>query len=273
MSQTERRFGFGRNWQNFARKLTETQVEAATRSLQLMLGVEDLKGMTLLDAGCGSGLFSLAACRLGAQRVVSFDYDMQSIACARSLQKRFGPFDNWSIIPGDALDPEFLSGLGQFDIVYSWGVLHHTGDMWRALDCIVTTVRPGGRLFISLYNDQGAISRGWGAVKHFYVESPAIVQKVMAASWYAVTVLYRIYTGIRHGKSPSLWLQGSERGMSLWYDVVDWIGGYPFETATPEAVIEHYENRGFTTEKVNRKHGSGCNEFVFRNRTEQSGTP
>ncbi len=264
MSPTEQRFGFGRNWQNFARKLTETQVEAATRSLQQMLGVDNLEGMTFLDAGCGSGLFSLAACRLGARRVVSFDYDRQSVACAKSLQNRFGFFGNWSIMPGDALDPVFLSGLGQFDIVYSWGVLHHTGDMWRALDCIVTTVRPGGRLFISLYNDQGTISRAWRMVKHFYVESPAIVQTIMAACWYSVTVLYRVYVGIRHGKSPSAWLQGSERGMSLWHDVVDWIGGYPFETADPESVIEHLEKLDFTSEKTHLKHGSGCNEYIFK---------
>ncbi len=81
------RFGFGANWARFLRHLDEPRIVAAERSLQQMLGLPSLAGLRFLDAGSGSGLFSLAARRLGAE-VHSFDYDPQSVACTRELRRR-----------------------------------------------------------------------------------------------------------------------------------------------------------------------------------------
>ncbi|MFC7649809.1 50S ribosomal protein L11 methyltransferase [Streptosporangium lutulentum] len=61
------RFAFGRNWKAFAHLVDETRVATAVDSLCAALGIEDLTGRTFLDVGCGSGLFSLAAHRLGAR--------------------------------------------------------------------------------------------------------------------------------------------------------------------------------------------------------------
>src|SRR4051812_49312550 len=133
-----------------------------------MLGVTTLAGQRFLDVGSGSGLFSLAARRLGAS-VHSFDYDPQSVACTAQLKKRFFATDgSWKVERGSALDPVYLKSLGEFDIVYSWGVLHHTGQMWKALDLVGGPVKKGGKLFIALYNDQGWRSRFWWRVKKTY---------------------------------------------------------------------------------------------------------
>src|SRR5262249_37169619 len=149
------RFAFGRNWRRFLDTVDPERIAAAEHALATMLDLPDLRGRTFLDAGCGSGLSSLAARRLGA-RVRAFDFDAEAVACARELKRRtVGDDPEWTIEPGDVLDDAGIAALGTFDIVYSWGVLHHTGAMWRAVDAVCARVAPGGILYIALYNDQG----------------------------------------------------------------------------------------------------------------------
>lgn len=83
------RFKFGANWKGFLAVLNEERIVLAEQSLRNMLDM-DLKGTRFLDVGSGSGLFSLAARRLGAT-VHSFDYDPQSVACTEELRHRYLP--------------------------------------------------------------------------------------------------------------------------------------------------------------------------------------
>ncbi|HVO67338.1 MAG TPA: class I SAM-dependent methyltransferase, partial [Syntrophales bacterium] len=164
----KKRFEFGKNWEQFLKVLDEIRIVEAEKSLKEMLEMEDLKNKRFLDVGSGSGLFSLAARRLGA-RVHSFDFDPCSVACTMELKKRYQPEDeNWSIEQGNILDVNYLNSLGPFDIVYAWGVLHHTGNMWGALENLIPLVADSGKLFISIYNDQGVLSLFWKALKKFY---------------------------------------------------------------------------------------------------------
>ena len=82
------RFEFGKNWGRFLAVLNDERISEAEASLKSMLKVEGLTGKSFLDIGSGSGLFSLAARRLGA-RVHSFDYDPQSVACTAELKRRY----------------------------------------------------------------------------------------------------------------------------------------------------------------------------------------
>lgn len=137
------RFEFGKNWGHFLNVLNEERIRVAEDSLKEKLKVEDLSGKSFLDLGSGSGLFSLVARRLGA-RVHSCDFDPQSAACTRELRRRYFPDDpDWKVEEGNVLDREYIESLGRFDVVYSWGVLHHTGDMWRALGNTWLAVKPG----------------------------------------------------------------------------------------------------------------------------------
>jgi len=258
------RFAFGDNWARFLAEVDDRRIQAAKASLTEALGREDLTGVRFLDAGCGSGLFSLAAHLLGAE-VTSFDFDPASVGCAQELRQRYGdPGRAWTIRQGSVLDGTFLKGLGTFDVVYSWGVLHHTGAMWEALALIDTSVAPGGRLFISIYNDQGLPSRGWTQVKRRYnAAGPLGRQLLLAAA--------KGYFGSRTAVAKVLSAQARAasgprpRGMSDDTDLVDWVGGYPFEVAKPEQIFEFYRDRGYVLQHLKTcRGGHGCNEYVLQ---------
>ena len=167
------RFAFGENWKAFLAALDEERISEATASLQGMLSCQTLEGKQFLDIGSGSGLFSLAAHRLGAE-VLSIDYDRESVGCTEQLRERFAdPSHRWQIQQGSVLDESLMQSIGQFDVVYSWGVLHHTGNMWRAIELAAERTRHGGKFCIAIYNDQGHASRRWLAIKKTYNRAAA----------------------------------------------------------------------------------------------------
>ena len=252
------RFTFGDNWWRFLSVLDENRIRLAEQSLRDTLRADNLHDKRFLDIGSGSGLFSLAARRLGAT-VRSFDYDPQSVACAEELKRRYFRDDpDWIVEQGSVLDEDYMATLSQFDIVYSWGVLHHTGDMYKACSATISAVATGGQLVIAIYNDQGLPSKYWLYVKRAYnrnVVARFVLTVVHAPYLFGIRWLARALTG-------QLSLQ---RGMSLWHDMIDWLGGYPFEVAKPEAVFHFFRDRGFYLESLKTCGGRmGCNEFVFR---------
>jgi 2-polyprenyl-3-methyl-5-hydroxy-6-metoxy-1,4-benzoquinol methylase len=260
------RFQFGENWWSFLKTLDESRIAEAQRSLSTMLGRDSLEGTTFLDVGCGSGLFSLAAMRLGAARVHSFDYDPMSVACAESLRERFfRGSSTWTIERGSAVDAAYVSGLGAWDVVYSWGVLHHTGAMWRAIGNVSSAVAPRGTLFISIYNDQGLLSRFWTMVKRAY-NTGLPARAAITAVFVPVFVVRGAARDTLEGRNPLRRYREyrKSRGMSMLHDWRDWLGGYPFEVAKPEEIFEFLKTRGFAMERLKTCAGGlGCNEFVF----------
>ncbi|MDR1452313.1 MAG: methyltransferase domain-containing protein [Helicobacteraceae bacterium] len=259
------RFAFGDNWAKFLRSLNEDRIKEAQKDLQKMLEIDSLTGKRFLDAGCGSGIHSLAARRLGAS-VVGFDYDPASVACAAELKRRYYDGDpNWTIGEGDILDPDYLSELGQFDIVYSWGVLHHTGAMYKALANVDPLVAPRGKLFISIYNDQGGASRRWRRIKKAYNASPRIIRALIVGLCYPRLWGPTTIRDFLRLKPFETWRNyAKNRGMSPHRDVIDWVGGYPFEVAKPEEIFEFYRDRGYALRKLFTCGGSlGCNQYMF----------
>lgn len=261
------RFEFGKNWKVFLRSIDTARIAAAEESLRAMLRCSDLIGRSFLDIGCGSGLFSLAARRQGA-RVHSFDFDTDSVACTRELRRRFAGDDaDWTIAQGSVLDPEFMAALGTFDVVYSWGVLHHTGRMWDAVAAATRAVQPGGLLFIALYNDLGTKSQRWLGIKRLYNRLPRPLRPMLTAATIApeeAKAFARLTLSGRPSEYLKLWTHHGGRGMNRWRDAVDWVGGYPYEVATPEAVFDFCRDRGFTLRTLKCGGvGLGCNEFVF----------
>lgn len=257
------RFEFGKNWRSFLGTLDPSRITATEESLRRMLGLNSLAGKRFVDVGSGSGLFSLAARRLGAQ-VFSFDYDPQSVACTAELRRRFFTDDpQWTVQHGSVLDPAYLATLGRFDIVYSWGVLHHTGAMWKALENVVPLVAANGLLFIAIYNDQGKTSARWLRVKQRYNRLPPGLRFLVVWPNFCRMWGPRLIRDLLKGHPLRSW-NDPGRGMSAWHDVLDWLGGYPFEVAKPEQILDFYRARGFELIRMTTQGGDlGCNEFVF----------
>jgi 2-polyprenyl-6-hydroxyphenyl methylase/3-demethylubiquinone-9 3-methyltransferase len=262
-------FSFGRNWQDYvARYLTPQREAMALRSLQQFLGKEDLRGLSFLDIGCGSGLFSFAAHRMGAARIVSLDVDPFSVRCTEALRERASSPAPWEVLHGSILDQEFLKQLQPADLVYAWGSLHHTGNMWQAIRNAAALVKPGGLFFISIYNrvEGRGSSLYWLRVKKLYNRSSAPAKRLLEFAYF---LRYCFVPQVIRLRSPWRYMReyGQGRGMDYWVDVRDWLGGFPYEFASVDEVFRFcFEELGMDLVKLNSTSTTGCNEFLFRKR-------
>ncbi len=263
------RFEFGKNWSAFLSVLDDERIAKAEQSLREMLDIKSLAGKTFIDIGSGSGLFSLAARRLGA-KVVSFDFDTNSVACTRELRRRYFEDDpDWKVEQGSVLDADYVRAFGKFDIVYSWGVLHHTGKMWDALHNASLCVAPRGNLFIAIYNDTGSQAERWRWIKSTYCKLPKFLKTPFAVLVSVPDEAKRFLSFLLKGEPFGYFAHWAnyqnDRGMNRWHDIIDWVGGYPYEVAGPSALFDFYKARGYKVVAMKCDNvGLGCNEMVFQ---------
>ncbi|HBC72888.1 MAG: Methyltransferase family protein [Candidatus Amesbacteria bacterium GW2011_GWB1_47_19] len=265
---TGNHFSFGKNWQNFLNSIDNLRINKSKISLSEFLGGEkNIKGKSFIDFGSGSGLFSLAAYLLGASRIVSVDIDNASLECTETLRSNYGRPTNWSITKGSALDKQFIKSLGKFDIVYSWGVLHHTGDMYQALNNVSSLIAPRGIFYVSIYNKttswlQGGPSWQWLRIKAIYNSSNSVIKQLMLSCYTLVQIIGLICIA-RINPVSYIYNYKNNRGMSWKHDLIDWLGGYPYEYATPDEIIKHLKILHLSCIKVVPTKNTGCNEFLF----------
>lgn len=260
-------FAFGKNWASYAKLVTQQQIDEAIVGLRRLVG-DDLRGKRFLDIGCGSGLHSLAALRLGAAEVVAIDVDSDSVATTRNMLQAHAQGGAWKVLERSVFDLD-PSSMGKFDVVYSWGVLHHTGDMYRALRIAATLVAPGGQFAFALYRHT-RFCWFWKIEKKWYAAAGPRGQG-MARSAYVG--LYRMAHPIFNRKSFADHVASyvSARGMDFYHDVHDWLGGWPYESISPDEVarlmkqlgmreVRNFARMGRTSTGV---FGSGCDEYVY----------
>ncbi len=250
-------FDFGSNWQAFSeQRVDQHRLGLAVQSLESLLQRDSLLGASFLDVGCGSGLFSLAAKELGAAKVVGIDINPRCIAVCEQNRERLEPEALITFQKASALDPASLRALGQFNLVYAWGSLHHTGAMWNAIRNVADCVEPGGTLVLAIYNKH-LTSPVWKAIKWLYNQLPSFGQRLMTIPFAGIIYVAKFLVTRRNPLSK-------ERGMDFWYDVIDWIGGYPYEYAAPSEIEAFMKDEGFALRRcVPAQVPTGCNEFVF----------
>ena len=265
MSHGEQRFEFGKNWLNYIHKnFSEEKAEISQKHMLSVLDRGDLKGLSFLDIGCGSGLHSYAAWRAGASTLHSFDYDTNSVASTRYVREQAGNPANWTTVEqGSVLDENYMNRLPQFDLVYSWGVLHHTGNVWQAIRNAAARVKPGGLFYIALYSadvQKDPTPEFWLAVKRRYVSSGWLMRRCME-TWY----VWRFILNRRLWRFPAFLKKAREykesRGMSLFTDIRDWLGGWPMEFVYDTEAVKFCESLGFKLKKMLT--GEANTEFVF----------
>ena len=261
------RFEFGKNWRDYVEKhFSPEKVETSKEHILAFLRRPDLAGLRFLDIGCGSGLHSLAAYEAGAREVVSFDYDANSVEATRLLHRHAGAPANWRVLQGSVLDRDFLATLGEFDVVYSWGVLHHTGDQWTAIRNAASAVKRGGELYVALYTSDAFVDptpEFWLDVKRRYVSSgwPTRLRLVL---WY----IWRFEFGGRPTpRKLARWRNQvrrykNQRGMSYFHDVKDWLGGYPMEFSSI-ADVKRFADETLGFELKNIATGHANTEYLF----------
>jgi 2-polyprenyl-6-hydroxyphenyl methylase/3-demethylubiquinone-9 3-methyltransferase len=253
-------FSFGRNWESYRRHLTAAKVALAEANIREWLSEEHTQAREVVDVGCGSGVHSLAFWRLGAARVVSFDVDPHSVAATLATAHSLGAPANWEVLLGSVLELSFLRSLGQFDVVYSWRVLHHTGALWDAMANVGQLVRPKGLLWLALYA-KGPRYAEHLELKRAYNRASRAGKRLMEARHIMGLMLERL----RAGRNPLSWNETRERGMDVYHDLVDWLGGLPYEVASPEEVLGFYSRMGFRAERVREGPEGGNSIYLFRN--------
>jgi 2-polyprenyl-6-hydroxyphenyl methylase/3-demethylubiquinone-9 3-methyltransferase len=267
MMAEQERFGFGKNWTDYIQKnLSDERVEISRKHMLDFLGISDLSGKTFLDIGCGSGLHSFAALKSNAARVVGFDYDVNSVGASRYVHRHAGSPANWQISQGSVLEETFVRSLGQYDIVYSWGVLHHTGDVWTAIRNASIPVAPGGLFYIALYSadvqKEPYTPEFWLDVKQRYLRS-SWFGKRRWEWWYIST--FMLGKDIR--KLPEFFKRRADyrknRGMDIMTDIRDWLGGWPMEFCWDEDVKKFGADK-LGLSLVNIATGHANTEFLFR---------
>jgi 2-polyprenyl-6-hydroxyphenyl methylase/3-demethylubiquinone-9 3-methyltransferase len=251
-------FKFGENWASFSKNIDESRIDDAMQSLKALFGENGIENKSFLDLGCGSGLFSIAACRLGARRVLGVDVDSLSVATSQTNAALWlDDHSSISFCQLSALDTDSLSKLGTFDIVYSWGVLHHTGNMRLALENTGQRVARNGLLMIAIYNRHWS-SFPWKVIKWFYNRVGPLGQKILI--WTFMPVIFFAKWLVTFENPMKM-----QRGMEFMHNVVDWVGGYPYEYASIPEMTALLAGLGFETLNVNPAAvPTGCNEFVCR---------
>jgi len=268
MTESAGRFAFGKNWHSFIeRSFDESRLAIAQQHLLEFLKADTLAGKRFLDIGCGSGLHSLAAYRAGAGEIVSFDYDADSVTAARQLWRLSGNPPHWRIEQGSVLGADYMASLGLFDIVYAWGVLHHTGDQWAAIRRAAERVKPGGLFYVALYTSDVFTGKRnaqfWIAVKRRYNEGGWLVRRYLELG-YAAGILYRL---ARQRRNPIAHVMGyrQSRGMSFYTDVRDWVGGWPMEFSSI-AEVKEFVGGELGLDLVNIATGEANTEYLFQRR-------
>jgi 2-polyprenyl-3-methyl-5-hydroxy-6-metoxy-1,4-benzoquinol methylase len=255
-------YEFGNNWRGFISSVDCKQIDAAAENLAWLVG--DLRGKTFLDIGSGSGLHSLAALNLGAASVTAIDYDPMSVHASTQLLTTFAKDKDWNVSVGDILAADLPDKI--FEVVYSWGVLHHTGKIWQAIDNAQMFCQPGGLFALALYV-KTPFCKFWKQEKQFYTR-----HKMCRAVMDAIFICLLLLRTVLSGTNPFRYIReyNLRRGMNFFTDVRDWLGGYPYESVSAEDLEGFLRERGFflvrkrNTEPGIGVFGTACGEWVFR---------
>jgi SAM-dependent methyltransferase len=257
-------FAFGQNWARYGKSVDMTDVADAQQELARFLELKSLSGKRFLDVGCGSGIHALAALRLGADFVHAVDFDPVSVETAKLIISEYWNKDNYKVEAGNILTLS-RRDISNFDIVYSWGVLHHTGDMWTAIERAANFVADGGLFAIAIYR-RTPLCGFWRWEKKLFTRGGPVIRAISIS----VYVTLRFLRDLVRLKNPFRIRSGDRRrGMKWSTDIIDWLGGYPYESASADEIRRFVEHLGLGLKSAHKTRvswgllGTGNAEYLF----------
>jgi SAM-dependent methyltransferase len=256
-------FSFGKNWLSFLEHMPDEAMRDVASDIADWLGASAVEGKSVVDIGCGSGVHSHCFHAMGVKSLFSIDVDPRSVAATSMMWERAGKPNNWRVQHASILDDNFVKSLEKFDIVYSWGVLHHTGEMWRAIENASRLVSEGGLFWIALYT-KGPDYPTHLELKKQYNRAGWLGKKLMIYRRILKTMRKRMSAG----KNPFGWNERRRRGMDVYHDLIDWLGGLPYEVASPEEIRSFCEARGFELVRVDSRPEGACSGYLMRRLSE-----
>lgn len=258
MEKSKITFSFGKNWQDLLKVIDEDSLLLSRKDIERWFsGRIDLRGKDIIDVGSGSGMHSLVFHSMSPAKLFSFDHDHNSVAATKSLWEKAGSPSDWTIQHGSILNKNYLRGLGTYDLVYSWGVLHHTGSMWEGIRNASEMVKPGGYFLISIY--QGVKTYEFDlALKEKYNGSSAFGKKRLEWTEYILPLMKQ---RMKRRRNPFGWNEKKARGMDVYHDIVDWLGGLPYEVASDEQIVNFLLPIGFTL--IEKDMSEACGTYLM----------
>jgi 2-polyprenyl-6-hydroxyphenyl methylase/3-demethylubiquinone-9 3-methyltransferase len=257
-------FRFGKNWKTFNLKSDLSHIEHSQKSLDALIGKDVICNKTVLDIGCGSGIHALSFLRAGAKYIKCIDLDPDAVETTVSRLEEYNP-DKWNAQIANILDVKSNSH-EFFDIVFSWGVLHHSGNLMMAIKNSADFCKDGSLLILAIYR-RTSLCTFWKIEKKIYNIVPSVFRRIIDLT-FACVFLFAKWT---QGNSPRAFVKNyrMQRGMDFMTDIRDWLGGYPYESASPATIHNFLTVRGFNLIKSNIRDqqfgflGSGCNEYIY----------
>lgn len=255
-------FSFGQNWLEYNQNwLTEEKLNQAKEHFDKLCGGIDFTNKKFLDVGFGQGLTLFLASQKQAQ-CQGIDIDPKNITAFEVAKKKLGSVEK-NLAPiqvqvASILDAQFVTQNHEaFDIVYAWGSLHHTGQMYPALKNCLSLLKPGGYFVCAIYNRHWS-SGTWHWIKKNYNRSPHWLKKLAIGLLIPPIFLAKWLVTFKNPLKM-------KRGMSFYYDVIDWVGGYPYEYASAEEMFAFFKKNSLKKIRWQKANvPTGCHEYVFQ---------
>jgi ubiquinone/menaquinone biosynthesis C-methylase UbiE len=237
------------------------ELEASEKHWRLFYSPQEVRGKSVLDAGCGTGIFSIIFARNGAGRVIGIDISPGSLETARTLKTRFA-VDNAEFRLQDMLGLPFADG--SFDIVWAWGTVHHTTDPFRAISELIRVLRPGGSLFLAVYK-RTKVTFIHEVIRKTLIRTPR-------RTWTALSKIMAFFL------SPVVFFfkkrEKSRKGEKLEELILDWYFVPIRHYYAPEEIREFLNEKGLDVEKFLPASGrfDSSSNFIFKARKGPSAT-
>ena len=233
------------------------EYNASETHWKIFYSPQDIEGKSVLDAGCGTGIFSIIFARNGAASVLGIDISEGSLETAKALKTKFD-LENASFQKQDMLDLPFADE--SFDIVWAWGTVHHTTDPFKAMSELIRVLRAEGSILLAVYT-RTRVTFLHEIIRKALVRTPR-------KTWKALSKILALVL------SPVVYFfkkrEKSRKGEKLEELIMDWYFVPIRHYYYPEEIKVFLEEQGFTIEKYLPASGrfNSTSNFIYKARKD-----